>query len=91
MLYQLVSLLGAAMILLAYLGYQRGKLGREQVSYNLLNVVGSGLLAWIAIVDRRAGFIVLEGVWALVSIPPLVKAWRALRTRGAGQVAGRGR
>jgi hypothetical protein len=33
-------------------------------------------------VDRRWGFILLEGVWALLSVPPLITAWRA-RRRGA--------
>ena len=74
MVYQLISLLGAGMVLLAYLGYQRGWMSREQRSYNLLNLVGSAILAWVAIVDRRWGFIALEVIWALLSIPPLLRA-----------------
>ena len=42
--------------------------------FNALNFAGSGLLAWVAIHDRRAGFIILEVVWALVSLPPLYRA-----------------
>ena len=76
MFHQLVSLAGAAMILGAYIANQRGWLSPADRLYNLLNVVGSGLLAWIAIVDRRAGFIVLEVAWALASIPGLLKASR---------------
>ncbi|HEU4629134.1 MAG TPA: hypothetical protein VFS08_05290 [Gemmatimonadaceae bacterium] len=82
MLEQLVSVAGALMILAAYAAYQRGRLGREDVSYNLLNVVGSGLLTWVAVVDRRWGFIMLEGIWALLSVPPLVAAWRSRRGPG---------
>jgi hypothetical protein len=73
MLYQLTSLLGAAMILYAYLAYQRGRMGREDRRYNLLNFLGSALLTWIATVDRRWGFIVLEGSWALLSLWPLLR------------------
>ncbi len=73
MLYQLTSLLGAAMILVAYVAYQRGRMGKEDRIYNLLNFVGSGLLTWIAAVDRRWGFIVLEGSWALLSLWPLLR------------------
>jgi len=73
MLYQLVSLVGAAMILAAYVAYQRGRMGREDALYNLLNFVGSGLLTWIAAVDRRWGFIILEGSWALLSLWPLLR------------------
>jgi hypothetical protein len=64
--------LGAIMILVAYAGNQRGWLDRQSAWYNLLNLVGSGLLAWIAVRDRRVGFIFLESVWALLSIPPLL-------------------
>jgi hypothetical protein len=78
MFYQIISLAGAIMILIAYAGNQRGFLDKSRPAYNLLNLVGSGLLAWIAIVDRRAGFIFLESAWALLSIPPLL----AKRARG---------
>jgi hypothetical protein len=74
MVYQVISLLGAAMVLFAYFGYQRGWMTREHRVYNLLNLVGSAILAWVAIVDRRWGFIALEVIWALLSIPPLLKS-----------------
>ncbi len=79
MLYQLASLAGAALILAAYVAYQRGWLGREHRSYNALNFVGSAILAWIAIVDRRWGFIVLEASWALLSLPALIRPPRSAR------------
>lgn len=71
MFYQVISLIGAALILVAYAGSQAGKMNRQDVSYNLLNLLGSGLLAWVAIVNRQAGFIILETVWAALSIKPL--------------------
>lgn len=80
MLHQLASVAGAIMVLLAYLGYQRGWMSKEQPGYNVLNLVGSALLAWVAIVDRRWGFILLEVSWALLSVPPLV----ALARKGSG-------
>jgi hypothetical protein len=79
MWFQLISMIGAAMILVAYAGHQRNRLGREDVSYNLLNLVGSALLAWVAVIDRRVGFIVLEGAWALLSIQPLIVAMQRRR------------
>ena len=72
MFYQLISVIGAVMILVAYAGNQRGWMGRENRAYNILNFVGSALLAWVAVVDRRAGFIFLEGAWALLSIPGML-------------------
>ena len=66
---QLVSVIGAAGCLGAYIGLQRGWLSQTSRTYSLMNLVGSALLTYVAIVDRRVGFIILEGVWALVSIP----------------------
>jgi hypothetical protein len=71
--YQVVSLSGAVLVLIAYAALQRGRLHREDRWFNLLNFVGSALLAWIAVLDRRWGFILLEVAWALLSIPPLVR------------------
>lgn len=73
MLYQLISLAGAAMILGAYAALQRGWLGLGHRSYHVLNFVGSALLTVVAIEDRRVGFIILEGAWALLSLPGV---WR---------------
>lgn len=73
MLHQLVSITGAFLILGAYVANQRGWLGPRDASYNLMNLVGALLLLWVALVDWRWGFIILETVWALVSIPPLLR------------------
>ena len=75
--YQVVSVTGAVMILLGYAALQRGTLGRDDRLFNLLNFVGSSLLAWVAIVDRRWGFILLEVIWARLSQPPLLRRQRA--------------
>ena len=75
-LVQAVSLLGAAMILFAYVANQTGRMGRGSLTYNLLNLVGSALLAYVAVVGRQYGFIVLEVVWAAVS---LYAIWRPPR------------
>ena len=71
MFFQIISLAGAIMILVAYAGNQRGWMDNARPPYNLLNLIGSGLLAWVAIIDQRWGFIFLETAWALLSIPPL--------------------
>lgn len=70
---QLVSLLGAALILSAYVALQRGRLPRESRAYNALNLVGSVLLTYAAIRDWNLGFIILEGAWALLSLPGTIR------------------
>ena len=74
---QLVSLVGAALILAAYVALQREWLPRESRLYNALNFVGSGLLTYVAIKDRRMGFIILEAAWALLSLPGMLRRTRA--------------
>lgn len=72
MFYQLISLVGALLVLTAYLAINRRWLKPHHRRYNLLNLVGGSLLLWVAVVDHRMGFIVLEATWALIAIPPLL-------------------
>lgn len=73
MLYQLVSLVGAALVLAGFAALQAGRLDRTDRLFNALNFFGSALLTWVAVADRRWGFIALEGIWALLSLVPLLK------------------
>ena len=52
---------------------------RDRV-YLVLNLVGSFVLAVIALVDERWGFLLLEGVWSIVSA---VSLFAVLRRRPA--------
>jgi hypothetical protein len=88
MLMQTVSLAGAFMILAAYLAVQQRWLTPADDRYNLLNLVGASLLLWVAIDDRSLGFIILELVWAVVAIPPLLR--RSGSTGGSGPTPGDG-
>lgn len=73
MFYQLVSLVGAVLILAGYLALQLGWMSGQNRWFNVLNLVGSSLLAWVAVVDWRIGFIVLEGAWAVLSLAGLIR------------------
>jgi len=71
--FQLVSLGGAFLLLAAYLAINRQWLKPHHRLYNLMNLIGGALLLWVAIVDQRIGFVVLEAAWALIAIPPLFR------------------
>lgn len=73
MAYQIISLIGAFLVLVAYLAVNRGWMALRDRGYNLLNLLGGLLLFWVAVVDRRAGFMVLELTWALIALPPLLR------------------
>lgn len=68
-----IQLLGAALILLAFWANASGRWSRESPSYLLVNLLGSALLGVIAIVARQPGFILLEFVWAGISLVGLLR------------------
>ena len=70
---QATSVLGAGMILGAYTLLQVGSLGRRDPSFNWLNLIGSVLLAVVAVIDMRWGFIILETSWAFLSLVGLLR------------------
>lgn len=65
---------GAVLILIAYVASQLNVLRPTAVSYLVLNMIGSAVLAADAWWGRQWGFLLLEGVWALVSLGGLIAA-----------------
>ena len=63
----LTELVGAALILSAFVLAQLGRLRPASLTYMVLNFVGAGILAAVAALDSDIGFLLLEGVWAIVS------------------------
>lgn len=74
---QAVQLIGAVLILAAFLLAQQRRLATDSVAYLALNAVGAGLLAFVAVLDRDIGFTLLEATWAVVSTTGLVRCLRA--------------
>lgn len=63
----LVGSLGALFLLVAFSFQKFGILSEKSWKYDLLNMVGAGLLTWYAILLYSWPFIVLEGIWTLVA------------------------
>ena len=75
---QVISMVGAVLILAAYTGHQYGRLDPTRAPYHWLNLVGSVVLTVVAFRGQQWGFVLLEGVWAVVSVPPLLRVRTAL-------------
>ena len=67
-----LELAGAALVLTGFTLGQLRVLDQHSLVYLMLNLVGSFGLAWIALVDERWGFLLLEGTWSIVSAVSLV-------------------
>lgn len=73
---QILQILGALMVLAAFVLTQTGRLDTRSLVYLLLNAVGAGILAVDAASGREWGFLLLEGTWSLVALWSLGAALR---------------
>lgn len=74
---QITQLVGAVLILVSFIAAQRGTLTTHSAIYLVLNLVGSIALAVSAALDTQWGFLLLETVWAIVSLWGLLNRRRS--------------
>jgi hypothetical protein len=72
---QALSIVGAILILAAYGAVQLRWLTAGFL-FSLVNLAGSLILAFVAVVEEQVGFALLEGVWSLISLAGLAQAGR---------------
>jgi hypothetical protein len=78
---QVIQVIGAVMILIAYAAAQAGRWSTDSLIYLILNLIGSAVLAVLAAASKNWGFLLLEGVWAIVTAASLLNRRRNTATR----------
>ncbi len=73
---QVWQIAGAILVLIGFALSQGRWLSPHSYPYLLLNLAGSAILAVLAALDHQWGFLLLEGVWAVVSTVGLIVRWR---------------
>jgi hypothetical protein len=69
---QIVQIVGALLILAGFILSQKNLLDADSSLYLALNLAGASILATLAFQGQRWGFVLLEGVWALVALAGLI-------------------
>lgn len=68
----IIGVVGAALILVGFVANELGKLTAKSFWYDLLNLVGSLILLWYGIQLSAWPFVILNTIWALVSLRDVV-------------------
>jgi uncharacterized membrane protein YkgB len=74
-----IQITGSLLVLAGFALAQWGVLDQKSLWYLILNTVGSTVLAINAVFEQQWGFLLLEGVWAIVSAVSLVLVMRGFR------------
>jgi uncharacterized protein with PQ loop repeat len=70
---EIMGSLGVAMLLLAFLLNMLKIIKTESLSYILLNFIGAAIACFASWLIPYFPFVILEGVWAVVSLVSLVR------------------
>lgn len=67
-----IGILGASLILIAFILEQFKIWKNDWLRYDAVNLIGSILLVWYGLMINGYPFVVLNGIWALVSLRDVI-------------------
>ena len=79
--YDILGLIGVALILGAYLALQLGRLSPENPAYSTLNAGGAGLILVSLVFDFNLSAAVIETAWLFISLIGLIKSYNTRRNQ----------
>ena len=71
-----IGFIGVAILLLAFLLNLLKKISSNSLPYILMNIVGAGMACVASWLIDYIPFVVLEGVWTLVSVAALINYFK---------------
>lgn len=71
---------GAILVLLAYFLVSSGKVSSASVAFQVINLVGAGLLTTYALLLQGWSLVFLNGVWAIIALVALLRIMRSRRS-----------
>jgi len=74
-----LGFIGVFLILMAYILNEFGKTTSKSLVFILLNLIGASIACFASILLNYVPFIILEGVWAFVSLISLVTYLRSTK------------
>lgn len=75
---QAISLVSACVVLFAFFRQQQGAWQATDVAYLACNFAGTAVLTVVAWIGSQWGFVLVEAVWAAVSLRGLLRSLRAV-------------
>ncbi len=72
----LIGFVGVSLILIAYFLNLNGKLSSSEITYILLNLIGAILACLASILMEYYPFVLLEGMWTIVSLVAIIKYFK---------------
>jgi hypothetical protein len=71
---------GVSLILIAYFLNEVGKITNKNISFILLNLIGASFACLASVLLKYLPFIILEGIWTIISIHSLLKYFQKKET-----------
>lgn len=73
--YDIISIVGVAIILVAYFLLQWERLDARSYSFSLLNIIGSLMILYSLLYDWNLSAVIIEISWVLISVVGLLKQY----------------
>lgn len=71
-----IGIIGSILILIGFIIDEFTKIGKDTLSYNLINFTGASILSYYAFIVVSWPFLILNVIWTIVAIVKIVQILR---------------